>query len=532
MTRPSQSDGCQLLCTSLLAGATLAFGTPLSAQSAGPPSVIRDPGLSSSTGNFLSAFTADGAVLAWRDLRADAVGTYVQKLDADGVPVWTADGVRVSEVNTSVSALAPDGVGGLVVAWADNVSTFAQRISSTGAFLWGPGGLRIGDEPPGSARNATLHLATDGNYFVTYLERRPPPGGGLDQFWLIAERIDGNGQPLWGANGVDAIQGVLDVHSIPDGSGGLVVFGLMSENLFVNIKYIGFSFQRVLANQSLAWSGTVDLDVELSANDRFDFVADGDGGIIISFIESGGALRVVRVAGDGTLPWSESNTVLSASGVTTTKPPKVIADGSGGAFIAWVSSSPSNFHVQHVAANGTHLWGEGGAILPETSGSKTLGAMVSNEAGGLFIPYVVSSSFTLTVRMQQLDSQGHSQFQVGGNNYLVLRSGEDPSVGLVETLPLVVYGSNGGLFAQLIQLADPPRPFFTDVDLLPNDQIGLTLGGGAPNVAYNILRSTEIQATLSTDSWSVVGSIKSGETWIDTAPPLPSVFYIASDPEP
>ena len=81
-------------------------------------------------------------------------------------------------------------------------------------------------------------------------------------------------------------------------------------------------------------------------------------------------------------------------------------------------------------------------------------------------------------------------------------------------------------------IANPLPISFADVALLPNNQIGLTLGGGRPGIDYNVLRSTDLKAALADGSWSLVGSMETGETWVDTAPSLPTAFYGASEPEP
>ena len=261
-------------------------------------------------------------------------------------------------------------------------------------------------------------------------------------------------------------------------------------------------------------------------------MTDGDGGMIISYIESSGALRAVRIAGDGTLPWTESETLIAGSAVTTTKPPVVVGDEAGGAFIAWVSTSPADIRVQRVSAEGDKLFGEGGSTASASRGTEGGLAMINDGTGGVVITYEVSSSFVLNLRMQRLDGQGNSQFQIGGNNYLNITPGVKSSMAVVNSRPLVIYENNGGLFSRVIEFSDALPIYFTNIEVLPNEQINLTLGGGNPGTSYDILRATDLDSALSSDSWSVVGTAKPGESWIDTDPPLATAFYGAKDSEP
>jgi hypothetical protein len=74
---------------------------------------------------------------------------YVQKIDANGVTVWSGTGTMVTEQGTH--DIAYDEQGGAIVAWGSGKSTFSseksyvQRVNVEGKLLWGEKGIRLDD---------------------------------------------------------------------------------------------------------------------------------------------------------------------------------------------------------------------------------------------------------------------------------------------------------------------------------------------------------------------------------------------------
>ncbi len=81
-----------------------------------------------------------GAVAVWEDERSGAAlwDVYAQRINADGSMAWTTNGVAACQAaaNQTTPQLAPDGVGGAVIAWKDdrNASSdiYAQRVDAAG----------------------------------------------------------------------------------------------------------------------------------------------------------------------------------------------------------------------------------------------------------------------------------------------------------------------------------------------------------------------------------------------------------------
>ena len=92
-----------------------------------------------------------GAIVAWTDYRTglgDAFADiYVRRLDAAGIPQWAADGLAVCTTTGEQSgpAIIPDGTGGAIIAWQDtrsgNYDIYAQRVNATGVPQWTADGV-------------------------------------------------------------------------------------------------------------------------------------------------------------------------------------------------------------------------------------------------------------------------------------------------------------------------------------------------------------------------------------------------------
>jgi hypothetical protein len=80
-----------------------------------------------------------GAIVAWQDPRFDLTyDPFLQRVDAGGVPQWTANGVAATGAAGAQQklALAPDGAGGAILAWQDTRNSswdvYAQRLERFG----------------------------------------------------------------------------------------------------------------------------------------------------------------------------------------------------------------------------------------------------------------------------------------------------------------------------------------------------------------------------------------------------------------
>lgn len=517
---------------SLLFLPLLANQVRLRAQTVGPESVVRSSSLAGSAVEASAAFEQGMTYVAWRDARGEGSSggdIYAQKLDPDGQPRWTADGlaVCVAASRQSLPAITPDGAGGAFVTWlddrADPDAIFAQRIAASGAVQWAVDGVPVGRvyaELPYSF----VHRSTDGGFLVTWWDSAPIFG--TDRLPVLAQRLDANGAPLWDpgepdsndpwGSGIEVINGITRGRSAPDGAGGFIGIGKIRGGG-------GFRFQRVRADGSEAWPTVVDFPAALPDAVPFNFGPDGAGGVVVAYLENRD-IRAFRLAGDGTFPWGSTGITLQTN-VVLGQLPFVAPNGTGGAFVAWVSSTPHDVHVQQIAADGSLLWAAGGVVVPDGSASEREPAMISDGAGGIFLSFTTATS----LRGQRLDRDGNAQWRVGGSNGVSLGTGELPIIGPGMSGPNVVFKRGNGLLARAIIVSSPVR--LTNIVALANNQVTFTLSGGVSGRSYEVLRSPRL-VPFADSAWTVVGTVQPGQVWTDTEPPLPHAFYGARDPSP
>lgn len=98
---------------------------------------------------------ADGAVVVWNYTENGNKFLRAQRLDAGGMKLWGANGIKMSSVPpywadySTPARVSPDGSGGFIVSLAagehikDKTSSYVQRISAEGDILWGEEGIRL-----------------------------------------------------------------------------------------------------------------------------------------------------------------------------------------------------------------------------------------------------------------------------------------------------------------------------------------------------------------------------------------------------
>ena len=168
-----------------------------------------------------------GAIIAWEDRRSGGYDIYGQRINASGVPQWTANGVPVCDVGQSqtIAQVVEDGSGGAVVAWSDLRSTidfdiFAQRVDASGALQWGSGspvGAWTGDQ----SDCRLIHIGS-GETIVTWVDKR----NGATNSDVYAQNVNAAGVGQWGFSGaaVCTAAGNQDNASIvTNGTGGAFI---------------------------------------------------------------------------------------------------------------------------------------------------------------------------------------------------------------------------------------------------------------------------------------------------------------------
>jgi len=397
---------------------------------------------------FLHAVASDeggGAFIAWR-----GAALYVQLLDEDGIPQWTAPGVQLSSTGTqpSIVAVAPWGA---TVAWEEGGGIYVQRVNYSGVVQWTSGGVQVAT----LGENPVLAHIPGVNF--------GDPPGALIAWGEIARvaAVDGFGNVTApGVNGIALGGGVSsalpgNMRMIQDGAGGAIVaWSDYSENIVA---------QRI--NAGLPWGATPTVvSNDFRNEDRLDVAPDGAGGALISwsaisFLPKGGQLRVQRIDSTGTSLWTSNGVVVADSAVVGGAPDfwiffelrsSIDTDGSGGAIVAWndwrnepgTGGGNDDLFAQRLSSTGSSLWTANGILLPPfivgstAPGSQRFPETVSDGNGGAIVTYQDLGGNSWDISATRLDPFGTKLF----SNYVFTDfQGDDQD----QTEPLIVFDGSG-----------------------------------------------------------------------------------------
>jgi hypothetical protein len=103
------------------------------------------------TGLVAAPDGSGGMFVAWEDARTAATGTdiYIQRIDAGGNLKFDPNGLAVCTATGSQTniAITDDGAGGVILTWQDaragNNDIYAQKVSAIGALVWAENGAPI-----------------------------------------------------------------------------------------------------------------------------------------------------------------------------------------------------------------------------------------------------------------------------------------------------------------------------------------------------------------------------------------------------
>jgi hypothetical protein len=289
-----------------------------------------------------------------------ASGASFLKVDAEGNLPWGEDGVSLDV--GGYDDICSDNSGGIIVV-GHYTDPSAQRVDSGGNILWQTGGVRVCVSPAEEPR-----VVSDGagGAIIEYEQCISCGDGsqGCCDLDIYAQRIDAEGNVLWGPDGVPVCVAPSPQNSagiIDDGAGGAIVF---FANQFGNYTSLATYAQRVDADGRKLWPE----DVELWPGMNHSLVGDGSGGgISVWYGDDGIGAGAQRLDAAGSKLWGPDGTTLTFRDLHF---PLATPDGCGGVFISWSAVkftgdevSEVSYYVQRVDVEGNLPWGDDGIPL-------------------------------------------------------------------------------------------------------------------------------------------------------------------------
>ena len=358
----------------------------------------------SSAAEFGSTMVPDGAggaIVAWTDSRNGNLDIFAQHLAADGTVAggWPAGGLAIctSANDQSVPAAVADGSGGAIITWADarsgtNRDVYAVRVTGGGTF---PGGWPVNGRQLLSDTHDefTPVVTSDGSGgAIVAWGYQFTPGTDID---IYGARVDASGTVIW----AHSLYGPLGIQDRPaivsDGAGGAIVTYENSASGNYNIEAMRYN-----AFGNTVWGSTFapQVPVSTAAGDQANpiIVADGAGGALMAWTDlRGGSYDIyaqrITAAGTPAPGWlTDGNPVCTAA--VTQNQPAILADGAGGAIIAWSdirNLSDYDIYAQRMGPGGgpSFGWPVDGVDVSAAAGNQVLATLAPDGAGGAIIAW-------------------------------------------------------------------------------------------------------------------------------------------------
>jgi hypothetical protein len=421
------------------------------------------------------------SVHAWVDRRSGAIGIYGQRMGRDGFPYpgWPTDGTACGTGVEGSLVIANDGLGGAFISF-DNFSEYGRFSTyhlKTLAWDFGGSGAAPAVEIAAPIENPVpekphqvyfgyhdpmLAPEHEGSVLVAWMKNEYREFTALYSYYLMISRfvrpgsdappttlVAGWNAPIrspalchddrgiflawvraaaekdivvkrigpdlaaderwpWGGVVVCAASGDQEAPGIAsDGAGGAFVVWQDRRDPNHERTYA----QHVLEDGSIAAGWPADglalsTDASVAASTRTEYpspvpvsvvIADGRGGALVAWIglsETGSAVQVraQRLVAEGVAAgWSEGGVVVGA-GVGDQRRPAMATDGAGGAYFVWQDRRNGvdwDIEAQHLDGSGraSAPWPSAGASICAAIGDQSAPAIESDAEGGAFVTW-------------------------------------------------------------------------------------------------------------------------------------------------
>jgi len=332
---------------------------------------------------------------------------YVQRIASDGTVIWGATGIKLTLGNSEgfTPLVTADGEGGAIVAWSDPLTLAGariQRVNFLGSQVWTTGGAPVG---PQIAFEWAHALVPDGVGGVTvlFVDWRD----GESDFYL--QRLNASGVGQWGT-GVPVCIGAWskgDGLLIPDGEGGVIAAWHDQRSDPDSDVYA----QRVNFLATALWTTSgVQMTTLPGSESAFTMTGDGASGLIGAWSYNLD-IFAQRLDFGGTKQWGATGLSVAVIPTSNQFAPTVATDDNGGAFIFWKDTRSGNgtqIYGERLDGSGAAYWIPGGIPLSGTPGSISGGYIhaVRDGNGGAIVAFGKSPVGDYEARAMRVDDLG------------------------------------------------------------------------------------------------------------------------------
>ncbi len=356
-----------------------------------------------------------GEFIVWTDYRDQpTTGTniYAQHVDADGVALWTANGIPICALsgNQIRPAIASDGTGGAIIVWEDgrnpaDSDIYGQHVDGAGNPQWAANGI-----PICSATNNQLAPQIHSSGFIVLLAWEDWRNGNPD---IYVQRLLPDGGGAWPANGVAVCTAAGNQRSpriIGDSSGGAIVTWEDWRDGDPDVYAGAVNF---LGTPVWTYNGVaVGVDPGTQQTEPRIIGDDADGAIVVWEDYRNGDYDVYgqRLNYSGNALWTANGAPISMA-ANNQLAPEIAPDGAGGAFVAWSDyriGTHFDVYAQHVTALGVPYWKQNGILIAAPRHTDAQDPMIASDGeGGALIAWLDSDQgLEVDIYAQRVDGAG------------------------------------------------------------------------------------------------------------------------------
>lgn len=360
-----------------------------------------------------------GFFVVWQDDRGGSADLYAQRMTSAGSvsPGWPASGVAIVTAtgDQKLAVAAPDGSGGLYVAWEDyragggESDVYLQRLTANGAISpgWTTNGRLVCGFAGPQGYPALLADATGA--FVAWQDDRSTTSSDI-----YIQRVSSAGVAQWTASGValcTAGGNQLFPSIAPDATTGVYVAWQDPRNGDPDV-YV----QRVNASGAAQWTADgVPVCTALYEQLAPRMVPDGSDGVVIAwddYRDFNADIYAQRLNGSGTKLWAPADGVALCTDLAEQYGAGIVSDGAGGAIVPWTDyrGGAGDIYAQRVTSAGSvaPAWPADGAAVCTATGDQFDATACADGSGGAYVVWSDARTGTGTadIYAKQVTSSG------------------------------------------------------------------------------------------------------------------------------
>ncbi|MBK7368198.1 MAG: hypothetical protein IPJ04_09900 [Candidatus Eisenbacteria bacterium] len=318
---------------------------------------------------------AGGVYMAWTDGRnivSTGFDLYMQRLNSAGVAQWTANGVALCTAagDQITVRIAPEPGGGMLAAWEDGrvisaVDIYAQRVAANGVPQWTIGGVAVCTAAGNQTRPVLAPIVgvSSLSMFVAWQDARTDGGD------IYLQVVNTTGAMTLAVGGVAVHNVTTNTQSAPEivsDGGQLATIAWLDDRAGSGAADLYAQKVNIAGARLFAISG-VAICSAVGACASHSVTSDGQGGVIAAWSDTRTGFNDIyarRLDSQGTARWTADGSLVCAAPGSQTEP-VVLADAYGGCFVTWrdARAGMADLYGQRMNAAGTALWTADGAAI-------------------------------------------------------------------------------------------------------------------------------------------------------------------------